>query len=250
MSLQRYRADPALGDYRLIEAAGLRALVRDGWEEVLARVEEAERSGERVGGGRAAHPVVELGGERIVVRSYRRGGLVRFLSRDRYLAGHRALEELRVTVLAAGAGARVPDPVAAVEREERWGYRAWLATRFLPDAQEMDGWLRGARASPTHRALVDAGAQIALLHDAGIGHPDLNLRNLLVQDGSGGPRVTVIDFDRATADARAVRPAARARALRRLRRSAGRLGTPIDTAGWAALRGGYGSGWPTGLELG
>jgi 3-deoxy-D-manno-octulosonic acid kinase len=91
-----------------------------------------------------------------------------------------------------------------------------------------------------------AGAQIARLHAAGIVHPDLNLRNILV----AGAEVYLIDFDRARVLARPVSRGARARGLLRLARSARKLRAAVDPAGWAAFREGYGAGWPLRRPLG
>jgi 3-deoxy-D-manno-octulosonic acid kinase len=80
------------------------------------------------------------------------------------------------------------------------------------------------------------------MHDAGISHPDLNLRNLLIVDPSA--EVVVIDFDRARVFDGSAPASARARNLRRLARSARKLGITFDDLAWAALRSGYGGGWP------
>ena len=250
MSLSRYLSDPVLHDFALVEAAGARALLRRGYREhaALLGLNGPPLGGEAtVGGGRARHPLVALpGGERIVVRGYLRGGLMRHLNRERYFLGHRAFDELRVTEHAAAAGVRVPAVVAAVERRGALAYRASLATRWIAGGQELAGWLAGKEPAAAAAALLDAGRQLARMHDAGISHPDVNLRNLLVT----GEGVHVLDFDRARLLPRPVPPTLRARGLLRLARSAGKLRAPIDSAGWAALRDGYGPGWPLSGPLG
>jgi len=54
----------------------------------------------------------------------------------------------------------------------------------------------------------------------------------------------VIDFDRARLFAGPVPAARRSRDLRRLVRSARKLGTSVSPADWEALRAGYGGEWP------
>jgi tRNA A-37 threonylcarbamoyl transferase component Bud32 len=56
------------------------------------------------------------------------------------------------------------------------------------------GPLPGPQRRRLARAVADA---VARMHDAGILHADLNLRNLLVRETAGAPEVFVIDFDRA-----------------------------------------------------
>ena len=254
MSLSRYVADPLLHHFAPVERPGTRALVRRGYEEHAHLLGLDGAPGQHVGtvgGGRAKHPLVELpGGERVVVRGYLRGGLMRHLNRDRYFAGHRALEELRVTEHAAVAGVRVPAVIAAVERHEGLAYRAWLATRWIEGGEELAGWLAGKPAATVTAILRDAGGQLARMHAAGIVHPDVNLRNLLVTPASSSAVVYVLDFDRARLLSRPVPGAWRARGLLRLARSARKLGAPIDAGGWAALRDGYGPEWPLSRPLG
>ena len=79
------------------------------------------------------------------------------------------------------------------------------------------------------------------MHDAGIAHPDLNLRNILVA-GDGG--IVLLDFDRAANYGRPAPPSARRRNLLRMSRSARKRGDHLTPADWAALARGYGTGWP------
>ncbi|HYJ80998.1 MAG TPA: lipopolysaccharide kinase InaA family protein, partial [Longimicrobiaceae bacterium] len=213
--------------------------------------ERATRTGS-VGGGREAHAVVELpSGEKAVVRRYRRGGLVRHLNRGLYFGGNRAFDELRATERARAGGVRVPTVIAAVERPAWIGYRALLATLLIPDGRDGAAWLADAGEEARLRMLREAGAQVAAMHAAGVAHSDLNLRNLLVAPGEDRvDAVYVLDFDKAAVGTAPVATARRTSDLRRLERSARKLGAPISAEGWAALRKGYGPEWPEGLELG
>lgn len=201
-------------------------------------------------GGRRAHPIVRLqDGGRAVVRAYLRGGALRHLNRDRYFAGQRALAELRATLRARAAGVRVPEPLAATERQERFGYTARFATRWVEGARDAAALL--ADAAPDARAALwrEAGRQIGRMHAGGVAHPDLNLRNLLAADTDGRPEVYLLDFDRARLFAGPVPEPRRGRDLRRLARSVRKLASRWGAAEAEALRDGYGSGWPPGLRL-
>jgi 3-deoxy-D-manno-octulosonic acid kinase len=231
------------GFVRVREGA-LRALVRREHLEALRRLAAPSRDGRLLPGGRESHPLVPLeDGGWAVARAYRRGGAMRRLNRARYFLGHRAFEELRATEAARDAGVRVPEVIAAVERRRVPGYEALLATRWIEGAEELAGWLAARGRGPEREAVLRAaGSQVARLHDAGIGHPDLNLRNVLVaEDG-----VLLLDLDRARRYPRAVPPGRRGRDLRRLLRSARKLGVELDAADLAALAGGYGRDWPLG----
>lgn len=246
MNWRAFATGESLRAFVALEAAGWRLLARRGWEawaEAVVRG-EAQVVGS-VGGGRAAHPLVRLpdGGEG-VVRRYHRGGLVRHLNRDRYFAGHRAFEELAATERARAAGVAAPEVLVAAEHPARPGYRALLATRRIEGAVGIDRWLSGA--GDTGVAVLEAaGEQIRRMHQAGIAHPDLNLRNLLVAPGRDGtPSVHLIDFDRARLSAEPVPPSRRASDLLRLVRSAAKLRLALAPGQWEALARGYGDGWP------
>ena len=88
------------------------------------------------------------------------------------------------------------------------------------------------------------------MHAAGVAHPDVNLRNLLIVERETAPEVWMLDFDRARVHAGPVPATRRTADLRRLARSARKLKAPVDADGWLALRDGYGDDWPRGLVLG
>lgn len=243
-----YTADPVLEDFVELRAGRGRILVRRGYAEHAAELGlegDPEGSGAAVAGGRAEHPLVVLpGGERALVRRYHRGGAIRHLNRATYLAGRRSYHELWVTERARAAGVSVPFALAAAERRRVVGYSAWLATRWIPDARDLAAWLKGdAVGRQRGESILEmVGRQISAMHDAGIAHPDLNLRNVLV--GAGGGEVYLLDFDKARVWAGPV-PARRRRAdVARLLRSARKLGVAVGRDGWPAMAGGYGARWP------
>jgi 3-deoxy-D-manno-octulosonic acid kinase len=190
---------------------------------------------EWIEGGRAPHPVIALpDGGKAVVRRYRRGGMVRHLNRDRYFGGDRALDELRATEAARAGGVRAPEVIAAGKVDAFPGYRAMIATRLIPGVQDAATALLGGR--DVNEVLFEAGQQIGRMHAAGVGHPDLNLRNLLV--GKMG-ELWVIDFDRALVVEGVVPRARRQRDLARLVRSFAKLGMPLSIVHRGALEVGY-----------
>lgn len=243
MSWIDYLADPLLAEFAALEAGGgARVLVRRGREEELPVLLHTlgASGGPVVLGGRAAHPVVAMSdGELAVVRRYRRGGLMRHVNRDRYLRGHRAFDEVRATERARAGGVRTLEVVAGIEVPQRFGYRALLATVLLPGARDLAEFL-AAEPSQAARsaALREAGRQVGRMHAAGVAHPDLNLRNLLVT-GREAPEVWIIDFDRARTWRGAVPADRRERDWKRLLRSARKLRAPVGAAEWRLLTEGY-----------
>lgn len=250
MDPRRLAADPLLAPYVLLTDGSARMLVRRGYEAhaaLLGLRGTPEATAGRAGGGRAPHPLVTLpDGEAAVVRTFRRGGAMRHLNGGRYFLGHRAFAELRATEAARRGGVRTPLPLAATERRANLGYTAHFATLWIPDARDLAARLAETASDDGDRLLAEAGRQVGRMHLAGVAHPDLNLRNLLVRHTD----VYLLDFDRARVYPGPVPGCQRERDLLRLARSARKLRAPVGAAGWAAFREGYGAGWPLRDDLG
>jgi len=177
-------------------------------------------SGPNRGRGRA--PSVALGAaSRVVLRRYRHGGLLAPLTRSLIWGPERAISELRVCIAAERAGAPVPQ-VLCVAAWPRVGpfWSALIGTEEVTGALDLEQWTRGSRSSSERVSLARrVGVAVRRLHDAGIEHRDLQLRNILVRSVS--EEVVVIDLDRAHFHGPAGVPMARrAQNLGRLVRSA------------------------------
>ena len=254
MSREPAPPEATLAEFVPMQDGRTRLLVRRGWEDAGEHLSDPDQihAEEVVAGGREAHPVATLpNGARVVVRRYRRGGMLRLVNRGLYFGGNRAFDELRAAERARAGGVRTPVVVAAIERPARLaGYRAWLATVLLSGGLNLAAWL-AAEADEARRGgvLRESGRQTAMMHAAGVAHADLNLRNLLVLPAEGGDEVYLLDFDKATVSATPVSPARRERDLRRLARSARKLEAGLGPEHWSVFREGYGEDWPPGVDL-
>lgn len=204
------------------------------------------------------------------MRHYHRGGAIAPLLGDRYVRGGeprpfhefrlgRTLEELEV-----------PTPAhigAAVYRSGVW-YRGDLVTRYVPDSRDLaavlfPGQVLGAPsgrprsgsepssvsgsevgepgASP-EAAMRATGVLIRLLHDRGVRHPDLNLKNILIA-GVVEPRALALDLDGARLEA-GLGTRARRRMLNRFWRSVRKweaaAGRSLERSLGDSFRAGYG----------
>jgi 3-deoxy-D-manno-octulosonic acid kinase len=163
--------------------------------------------------GRGALAIFEIPGGRAVLRLHRRGGLLGKVVKRLSLDRERARDELAVSAGAIARGASVAEPLAAVTRPRGLGWEHALATRAIEDARDLERILLEARGVARRRAIATAGEAVRRLHDAGVEHADLNVKNILVSGEAG----IVIDLDRATLHAsleRATRDPSLVRLLR------------------------------------
>jgi 3-deoxy-D-manno-octulosonic acid kinase len=135
-----------------------------------------------------------------VMRAYLRGGWAARLSHDRYLfTGFdrcRPLAEARMLAELTRMGLPVPQPLAAQCRRHGLAYTGVLLTRrIMPAVPLADLLADGAHLMPDWFLI---GRCIRRFHDAGVVHPDLNARNILLgENGGGQDDIYLIDFDRA-----------------------------------------------------
>lgn len=158
-------------------------------------------------GGRAPHPVIGVGDDVWVIKSYRRGGIVGKFNEDFYFGSMRFLSELRVCTHAIREGVPTVAPIALVLRRHGLGCRAWLVSPFLAETYTLkDALLRPEETLDSEhpeKALSAlsrvAGTAVRRMHDVGIDHRDLNLGNLLVLPPApdSEPEVLILDWDRA-----------------------------------------------------
>jgi 3-deoxy-D-manno-octulosonic acid kinase len=144
--------------------------------------------------GRGASYFASADGRRYVLRHYRRGGLARHLSADRYAwwgeEATRPFAEWQMTYTLHRAGLPVPAPIAARYRRRGPVYTGDLITERLATVGSLAECLRtGALSILTW---VSIGRCIRRFHDFGVCHADLNAHNILLAED----HVYLIDFDR------------------------------------------------------
>jgi len=146
-----------------------------------------------------------LGGAPLIVRRCVHGGLWGRLAGGLFLSSQRMKREFAITLHAARSRVPTCEPVALrIERVAGRFLSAHYVTRKIENACDLlqlcRGILHEGFPSPCRKRLLlhAVAAVVARMHDAGILHADLNLRNLLVQDPWDKPQVHVIDFDKAT----------------------------------------------------
>jgi len=158
-----------------------------------------------------------------LVRRCRRGGIFGRLLGHKHFSGTRFLRELALSDALRRRGIPTPEVIAGIRHEVmpllRGGivfvYRAEIIVREIPGSHDLAAALRslpqyqgdggtgvppvsatgGTPVPPTpYAALASAAKLLRRVHDAGLWHPDLNARNILIApDGTA----MIIDLDRA-----------------------------------------------------
>ena len=179
-----------------------------------------------------------------VLRNYLRGGWAAHLSRDRYIytgfSRSRPFREMQLLARLRDMRLPVPLPLAAACRRHGLTYSGALLTRQIDGATTLAdrlGDIQGERSG-----WIAVGQCIRRFHLAGIAHPDLNARNILLSSHAGDSgQVHLVDFDRGS-----LSPAGRRHCLanlRRLRRSLEKLWPEPQLNGlegcWLELINGY-----------
>jgi hypothetical protein len=178
-----------------------------------------------------------------VIRRCRRGGAVASVLGDRYLrlGAPRQVRELEVSEAARGRGVRTPEVKAVVLQATRWFVRGDLATDFIADGEDLAQLGFGSSARPAGQAAAGwnaAGRLVRELAAAGLSHPDLNLKNILIRFAGDSPEAWVLDLDRAQLG-RANAAAMWSRLQRSLAKWEQTSGRPIAAELRAALEAGY-----------
>ena len=146
-----------------------------------------------------------------VFRRYQRGGFIRYFLKDLYLLDNRPLRELAVTAYAWHRDLPVPEPLGVCWERIGPFFRGAIATRWVDSVMLLD--LLRSETLPDD-VLRQIGSVIRQMHEMGIYHADLQVRNILVSAG----QPLLLDFDNARR-CPCLGDTDRARNLLRLRRS-------------------------------
>ncbi len=169
-----------------------------------------------------------------IMRPCHRGGAIRFLLHDRYLFQNRPLREFQSHLAVLALGIPAPDLLGVCWRRQGFIYSGALATEEMAGT-DLDTWLCDNRflQEKQKRVLFSCGQLIRRLHDTGIFHNDLQLKNIFIQNDSP----VLLDFDQARIKPHLPRWRRECNLLR-MRRSFIKRGHNLDL--FAILTDGYG----------
>ncbi len=143
-----------------------------------------------------------LGNESFVVREYWHGGLVGKVLKDFFWDGMRPVRELLVCEAARRGGINTTEIIAIVKKRVLGSlYKFRLVTREITESIDLIELILLAwenQLLEQKREIIDKLAKaVSDMHDVGVYHADLHLKNILVKsDAGGGVHMYIIDLDK------------------------------------------------------
>ncbi len=143
-----------------------------------------------------------LGNESFVVREYWHGGMIGKICKDFFWDGMRPVRELSVCEAASRGGIKTTEIIAIVKSRVLGPlYKFRLVTKEITKSIDLIELLLDSRDNKLFeqkRQIIDELAKaVNAMHNAGIYHADLHLKNILAQpEVGGGINVYIIDLDK------------------------------------------------------
>lgn len=177
------------------EKAGPHVLVYRGrCSDAAAFVQKATKPYRRLTAGRGAPGVFDFDGKTFVVRQYLHGGWLRGITKGAFLGEQRASSELAVTVYLEENGFPAVEAYGYISRKGPISNNLFFVSVYVNNARDLVEYFR---LSGTRSRLKMAGkfaTYFYMLGELGIFHPDLHLKNVLVDPSH---HLVFLDFDKA-----------------------------------------------------
>ncbi len=145
-------------------------------------------------GGRTSITVARLEGiGSVVIKYYRRGGIIRYLIKQRYLKCGKTRCQIEYELLqkVRSLGINAPEPVAFAYRG-RLFYQCWLVTREIKNHQTL-AQISRSNEEQARMAMKAVVKQVSMLIKNNILHVDLHPGNVIVDNQN---QVYLLDFDK------------------------------------------------------
>lgn len=201
-----------LPTFSMVKKGNTILLVKDQYKELLCNMvfhpktfEDKRNETDTVKFGRGAYLTIPVTGnnrERLIIRNYWHGGLFGKLFGGIFYNEKRPINEIAVNEIALKNNVPAAEVVAIIKRR-LWGlfYKADFVSKEIPDAVDIIQFITESSLPSLQRfkkpiICVLAGL-LRNMHDAGIFHADLHLKNILVKRETNGEFHTyIIDLDK------------------------------------------------------
>ena len=186
------RSDMESLGYSLREAGGVTLIYRP----ALSSLWDLARTGDPMGvpapslSGRSTLRIMEP--DR-VVRTLMHGGVFRHITGKRFVSKGRTMRELEVSAYLASNGILIPEILAVRLLRRGLFLSIDVVTRLVPDSTDLLACLGTPREDGLD-LIRRSGSLIRRIHDLGVYHADLHVKNLLLDRGEN---LWVLDLDKA-----------------------------------------------------
>ncbi len=145
---------------------------------------------------------IENSGESIIVKSMSHGGIFAKLFGDIYLDHKKPTNEASISAYALRKGIPTSELLAVVEKRTFTPFfKYWVFSKEIADVMDFLCYLKNYGKSNNKKcgAIKATARAVRKMHDAGIFHTDLHLKNILIRPSSSDEKFKafIIDFDKA-----------------------------------------------------
>ncbi len=141
------------------------------------------------------------GGLRVVLRRYHHGGVLGHFQKDRYLFSFPPLKEIAACAFAHDQGVPAVEILGAVQERVGLFNRIYLITKHLPEGSDLGEFFRKqyerVNWREKHQIIEETGKLIRKMHNEGLFHSDLHLKNIYMSQQNGTKQFYLLDFDKA-----------------------------------------------------
>ena len=145
--------------------------------------------------------------EKMVIKHYTRGGFARKLSKDIFWGKLRPIRELKVLEEAKLRKVQTAEILAVIiHKMPGFFYKAYLVSKAIPGGIDLKTYIERLNQTSTNtglkekrQAIISVARAVRNMHDKGIYHADLNMKNIVIQKQTPILPVSyIIDFDKST----------------------------------------------------
>lgn len=129
----------------------------------------------------------------MVVRPLMHGGFFRHLTGRNFISPARTIREIEISSFLISKGIRTPEILGARIQEKGLFCHIEVITRLVPDSVDLLTWLETPREDSLD-LLVESGKIVKRIHDLGVFHSDLHVKNILLDSSRS---LWVLDLDKA-----------------------------------------------------
>ncbi len=147
--------------------------------------------------------IFETENEKLIIKIYFHGGLVRFFLPAKWFLKNRGLSEFLFCFHNLTNLDFIPQYIGALWNKRFFFYITGTISKYLPNTIDLREVITSPKISRTTKKtiLAKVGMTIKKMHEHGIYHRDLHLKNILIQQNNTENeeyKIFIIDFDKAS----------------------------------------------------